>query len=79
MTRPAASRTLLVVEPCAETLAMVLEQAKTRDLSIMPAPAPHVALAMMDLASPDVLMTDLFPPEPNGLMLIREARKRNAR
>ena len=79
MTRPAASRTLLVVEPCAGTLAMVLEQAKTRGLSIMTAPDPHVALAMMDMASPDVLMTDLFLPEPNGLMLIRETLKRNAR
>jgi DNA-binding response OmpR family regulator len=69
----------LVVEPCAETLAMVMEQAKTRGLSIMTAPDPHVALAMMDMASPDVLMTDLFLPEPNGLMLIRETLKRNTR
>ena len=65
MTRPAASRTLLVVEPCAETLAMVLEQAKTRDLSIMTAPDPHVALAMMDMASPDVLMTCLLYTSPS--------------
>ena len=79
MTRPAAAKTLLVVEPCAGTLAMVMEQAKTRGLSIMTAPDPHVALAMMDMASPDVLMTDLFLPEPNGLMLIRETLKRNTR
>ncbi len=79
MTHPAVSKTLLIVEPCAETLAMVMEQAKIRGLSIMTAPDPQVALAMMDMASPDILLTDLFLPEPNGFMLIRAARKRSAR
>ncbi|MBP8155288.1 MAG: response regulator, partial [Nitrospira sp.] len=79
MTHPAASRTLLVVEPCAETLAMVMEQAKMRGLSTLTAPDPQVALAMMDMASPDVLLTDLFLPQPDGFRLIREALKRSAR
>lgn len=79
MTHPAEARTLLVVEPCAETLTMVLEQAKARGLSIVTAPDPHVALAMMDMATPDVLLTDLFLPRLDGLILIREACKRSAR
>lgn len=79
MRNPAASRTILIVEPCAETLAMVMEEAKTRGLSPLTAPDPQVALAMLDMASPDVLLTDLFLPEPDGLRFIREALKRSAR
>ncbi|MDR4480324.1 MAG: response regulator [Nitrospira sp.] len=79
MTPPAASNTLLVVEPCAETLTLVLEQAKTRGLSVMTAPDPHVAIAMIEMALPDVLLSDLFLPDMTGLALIREARRRCSR
>lgn len=79
MTGPTASPTMLVVDPCAETWALVMEQAKLRGLSVITAPDPHVAVAMIDMAVPDVLMTDLFLPDLGGLELIREIRKRSSR
>ncbi|ULA68933.1 MAG: Putative Response regulator with ATPase domain [Nitrospira sp.] len=79
MTGPTASPTMLVVDPCAEIWALVMEQAKLRGLSVITAPDPHVAVAMIDMAVPDVLMTDLFLPDLGGLELIREIRKRSSR
>lgn len=70
---------MLVVDPYAEAWALVMEQAKLRGLSVITAPDPHVALAMIDMAVPDVLMTDLFLPDLGGLELIREIRKRSSR
>ncbi|HNV27279.1 MAG TPA: response regulator [Nitrospira sp.] len=78
MTGHAASPTMLVVDPSAETWAVVMEQAKLRGISVITAPDPHVALAMIDMAMPDMLMTDLFLPNQGGLMLIRDIRTRSA-
>ncbi len=72
------AHTLLVVEPCAETLALVMEQAKLLGFSVITAPDPRVALAMVEMALPDVLMTDLFLPDRVGLSLISEIRKRSS-
>ena len=69
---------MLVVDPSAETWAVVMEQAKLRGISVITAPDPHVALAMIDMAMPDMLMTDLFLPNQGGLMLIRDIRTRAA-
>ncbi len=71
------AHTLLVVEPCAETLALVMEQAKLLGFSVITAPDPRVALAMVEMALPDVLMTDLFLPGRVGLSLISDIRKRS--
>ncbi len=79
MTGHTASPTMLVVDPYAEAWALVMEQAKLRGLSVITAPDPHVALAMIDMAVPDVLMTDLFLPDLGGLELIREIRMRSSR
>ncbi len=78
MTGHTASPTMLVVDPSAETWAVVMEQAKLRGISVITAPDPHVALAMIDMAMPDMLMTDLFLPNQGGLMLIRDIRTRSA-
>ena len=69
---------MLVVDPSAETWAVVMEQAKLRGISVITAPDPHVALAMIDMAMPDMLMTDLFLPNQGGLLLIRDIRTRSA-
>lgn len=79
MTGPVAAHTLLVVEACVETLALVMEQAKLQGFSVITAPDPRVALAMVEMALPDVLMTDLFLPDRAGLALIREIRKRSSK
>ncbi len=76
MRQSGVSKTLLVVDPCAELQAVALEQAKIRGLSVITAPDPRVALTMLDMTVPDVVLTDLFLPEMGGLGLIRQVRSR---
>ena len=76
MIQPASSKTLLVVDPCPETQALALEQAKSRGLSVITAPDLHGAMAMLDLTVPDVVLSDLCLPERTGLSMIRDIRKR---
>ncbi len=78
MTGVDAGHTLLIVEACPETLALVMEHAKHQRFSVITAPDPGVALAMVEMALPDVLMTDLFLPDRAGLSLISEIRKRSS-
>ena len=73
----AASPTMLVVDASPETWAMALEEGKLRGISVITAPDPQVALAMIDMAAPDILMTDLFPADQAGVLLIRELRMRS--
>ena len=77
MTYHAASPTMLVVDSSAETWALVMEQAKLRGISVITAPDPQVASAMIEMAMPHILMTDLFVPKQSGLMLIRDIRTRS--
>ena len=76
MKQPGASKTLLVVDPYAETQALALEQAKTRGLSVIMAPDPQGAMAMLDMTVPDVVLSDLCLPERTGLSMIRDIRRR---
>jgi len=76
MNQVGPSRTLLMVDPCPETQALALEQAKTRGLSVITAPDPQVALTMLDMTVPDILLCDLFMPEMVGLSLMRDIRRR---
>ncbi len=76
MMQPGSSKTLLVVDPCPETQALALEQAKARGLSVITAPDPHVAMAMLDMTVPDVVLSDLCLPERTGISMIRDIRRR---
>lgn len=76
MNQSGPSKTLLMVDPCPETQALALEQAKTRGLSVITAPDPQVAQAMLDMTVPDVLLCDLFMPEMAGLSMMRDIRRR---
>jgi len=78
MTVSESSQTLLAVIPDAEALALTLEQAQSRDISVVTAPDPRAALAMVEMALPELVITDLFLPERTGLMLVQEIRKRCA-
>jgi DNA-binding response OmpR family regulator len=72
--RPSHSKTVLVVDACPELQAYALEEAKSRGLSIITAPDPHVALTMLDMTVPDIILTDLFLPDMGGLALIKQVR-----
>ncbi len=76
MMRPGTSKTLLVVGPCLETQALAFEQAKPRGLSVIMAPDPSGAMAMLEMAIPDVVLSDLCFPDRTGIALIRDIRRR---
>jgi len=76
MTGPASSLTLLAIIPDSETLALTLEQANSRGLSVVTAQDPQAALMMADMALPDIVITDLFLPEHTGLTLVQEIHNR---
>lgn len=52
MTVPGASQTRLAVIPDSEALALTVEQAQSSDLSVVTAPDPRAALAMLEMALP---------------------------
>jgi CheY-like chemotaxis protein len=64
----------LAVIPDSEVLALTLEQAQARDISVVTAPDPRAALAMVEMARPELVITDLFLPERTGLMLVQHMR-----
>jgi DNA-binding response OmpR family regulator len=76
---PGASKTVLVVDPCLELQAYALEQAKHRGLSVISAQDPSVASTMLDMTAPDIVLTDLFLPDMEGLALIKRVRARYPR
>lgn len=78
MMLPGTSRTLLAVLPESDLLALTLEQAASRHISVLTAPDPRTALAMVEMAPPDIVITDLFLPERTGYLLIETIRKRCA-
>lgn len=67
---------LLVIDPCPDTQARIAEQVQGRGFSVVAASDPTTALTMIDMAAPDIVITDLFLPEASGLMLLKELRTR---
>jgi two-component system cell cycle response regulator len=70
---------LLVIDPCPDTQARIAEQLEGRGYSVVAASDPTTALATIDLASPDIVITDLFLPEAAGLTLVKELKARHER
>jgi CheY-like chemotaxis protein len=73
-----SSKTLLVVDSCADTQALALELATPRGLSVVAATDHRGAMAMLDLTVPDVVLSDLCVPDRTGLSMICDIRKRCA-
>ena len=72
--RPA--RTLLVVADNTNTQAIILEHAKAQGHSVISASTPALGLSTFDMTQPDIVMTDLFLPEQDGIMLVKQIRER---
>lgn len=79
MRPPSRSRTLLVVDGCAESQARIHELVDGRGFNVITAPHPSAALPLIDLAAPDIVITDLFLPEGSGLTLTQAMRARRER
>lgn len=70
---------LLVIDPCPDTQARIAEQLQGRGFSVVAASDPTTALTTIDMAAPDIVITDLFLPEATGLTLLKELKTRHER
>jgi CheY-like chemotaxis protein/anti-sigma regulatory factor (Ser/Thr protein kinase) len=68
---------LLVIDPCPDTQARIAEQLQGRGYSVVAASDPATALTTIDMAAPDIVITDLFLPEATGLTVLTELRARH--
>lgn len=68
---------LLVIDPCLDTQARIAEQLQGRGFSVIAASDPETALTTIDMAAPDVVITDLFLPEATGLTVLKELKARH--
>jgi two-component system cell cycle response regulator len=68
---------LLVIDPCPDTQARIAEQLQGRGFSVVAVSDPTTALTTIDIAAPDIVITDLFLPEATGLTLLKELKARH--
>jgi CheY-like chemotaxis protein len=76
MKTPNSSCHVLVVDPSGESHASIARYVQGRGVVVMTASDPSAAVAAIDRAVPDVVITDLFLPEGAGLALTKEIRSR---
>lgn len=68
---------VLVVDPCVETQAGIASCVDGRGISVITVSDPAAALAAIDRAMPDVVITDIFLSGGEGLALTKEIRSRH--
>lgn len=68
---------LLVIDPCLDTQARIAQQLQGRGFSVVVASDLTTALTMIDMAAPDIVITDLFLPEATGLTVLKELKARH--
>lgn len=76
MTTQYPSSRVLVVDCCPDTQAGILRLVHGRGITVTALPDPVTAVAAIDQAAPDVIITDLFLPDGGGLALAKEIRNR---
>ncbi len=69
-------RTLLVVADNADTQTVILEHARAQGHSVISATTPALGLSTFDMTQPDIVITDLFLPEQDGIALVKQIRER---
>jgi len=72
----AQARRLLVVADNFDTQTVILEHARTMGHSVISATTPALGLTKFDMAQPDIVIIDLFPPEQEGIGLVRKIFER---
>jgi CheY-like chemotaxis protein/anti-sigma regulatory factor (Ser/Thr protein kinase) len=77
MNMPDTSDHLLVIDSCPETQAHIAQHLQGRGFSIVAVHDPTAALATIDSAAPDIVLTDLFLPDASGLRLVKELKARH--
>lgn len=77
MNLPELSEHLLLIDPCPETQAHIVQQLEGRGFSVITAKDPVTALSTINTAAPDIVLTDLFLPDAAGLELVKELKARH--
>lgn len=70
------ARTLLVVADNPDTQTVILEHARAKGHSVISATTPALGLTTFEMTQPDIVITDLFLPEQDGMMLVKQIRER---
>jgi DNA-binding response OmpR family regulator len=70
------ARTLLVVADNPDTQTAILEHAKANGHSVISAATPALGLSTFDMTQPDIVITDLFLPEQEGIVLVKQIHER---
>jgi len=70
------ARTLLVVADNADTQTVILEHARAQGHSVISASTPALGLSTFDMTQPDIVITDLFLPEQDGIVLVKQIHER---
>jgi DNA-binding response OmpR family regulator len=70
------ARTLLVVADKADTKNVILEYAEAQGHSVISASNPALGLSTFDISKVDIVITDLFLPDHEGIMLVKQIRER---
>lgn len=70
------ARTLLVVAGNPDTQSTILEHAKEKGHSVISASTPALGLSTFDMTQPDIVFVDMFLPEQDGIMLVKQIRER---
>jgi two-component system, cell cycle response regulator len=70
------ARTLLVVADNVDTQAVILAHARAKGHSVISATTPALGLSTFDMTQPDIVITDLFLPEQEGIRLVKQIRER---
>lgn len=72
----AQARTVLVVADNADTQAAILAHATATGHVVICAATPALGLTTFDKAKPDIVVTDLFLPEQDGINLVKQIHER---
>ena len=67
---------ILIVDPCPDTRSRITHFVQGKGFSVMAVPDPPAAMAKIETAVPDIVITDLFLPDGAGLALVKELKAR---
>ena len=67
---------LLVIDPCRETQSRIVQHLQGRGVGVIAVSDPTAAMLAIESAAPDLVITDLFLPEGDGLALVKELHSR---
>lgn len=70
------ARTLLVVANNADTQTVILEHARAKGHSVISATTPALGLTTFEMTQPDIVIMDLFLPEQEGMLLVKQILER---